>query len=127
MNQQSKNEKLLLQAFAKLDKIALSVALGTVFGFVVFVATMVLVVRGGDDIGPNLALLGQFFIGYEVSFWGSFVGLGYGFAMGFLLGWIGAFLHNLFVRLYLMFIQFRSNLGSITDFIDPDHSKTTNE
>jgi ABC-type nitrate/sulfonate/bicarbonate transport system permease component len=43
-------------------------------------------------VGPHLQLLGQFFIGYKVSFLGSIVGFFYGFALGTLcgaaIGWI---------------------------------------
>ena len=53
-------------------------------------ATVILLLRGGDPIGPNLSLLGQYLLGYDVSWGGALVGLleaslG-GFAFGFVLG-----------------------------------------
>ncbi|HET6566585.1 MAG TPA: hypothetical protein VFG50_01390 [Rhodothermales bacterium] len=116
-------EKLLTQAVAKLDKTALGLAVGTLVGLLVFLATQILLLKGGDVIGPNLALLGQFFAGYTVSVAGSFIGLGYGFAAGFMLGWLMAFFHNLAITLYLFFLQLKANLSSATDYLDPDHSR----
>ena len=59
-----------------------------------FVATLWLVIKGGPVIGPHLALLGQFFVGYRVTLLGSFVGLAYGFAAGFLVGFVVTTLYN---------------------------------
>jgi hypothetical protein len=41
-------------------------------------------------------LLGQFFIGYRVTFVGSLIGFGYGFATGFIAGYLVATLYNWF-------------------------------
>ena len=49
-------------------------------------------------VGPHLALLGQFFIGYRVTFAGSLIGFGYGFVLGFAIGWITAWLYNLLLE-----------------------------
>jgi hypothetical protein len=65
----------------------------------IFVATNWLVIKGGDVVGPHMALLGQFFIGYQVTFLGSFVGLIYGFIAGFVLGYVVAALYNWLVSL----------------------------
>ena len=56
----------------------------------IFLATSVLLLRGGESVGPTLSLLGHFLIGYDVSWGGALLGavealLG-GFALGFLLG-----------------------------------------
>jgi hypothetical protein len=69
-------------------------AAGTILGLGIFVATNWLVLKGGAIVGPHLALLGQFFIGYRVTFLGSLIGLGYGFVVGFLLGYAGAVIYN---------------------------------
>ncbi|MFH1812414.1 MAG: hypothetical protein ABIJ09_27020 [Pseudomonadota bacterium] len=82
----------LLRGIAVLNARAIGVALGTVCGLGMLVATLWLVVKGGDPVGPHLALLSQFFIGYHVSLGGSVVGALYGFAVGSiagtLLGWV---------------------------------------
>jgi len=49
---------------------------------------------GGTVVGPHLALLGQFFIGYDVTFRGSLIGLGWGAATGFVLGYAVSTLYN---------------------------------
>lgn len=67
---------------------------GIVMGGGLFIATNWLVLKGGDVVGPHLALLDQFFIGYTVTFWGSFVGLFYGFVTGFIIGYAIAILYN---------------------------------
>ena len=63
-------------------------------GIAIFVATNWLVLKGGDVVGPHLGLLGQFFIGYEVSFGGSLIGFAYGFATGFSVGYLIARIYN---------------------------------
>lgn len=78
---------------------ALGLVLGLLLGLVVFVATNWLVIKGGDPVGPHLALLGQYFIGYRVSFWGSFVGFAYGFALGTLCGALIGWIYNKVARL----------------------------
>jgi hypothetical protein len=72
---------------------------GVIFGLAIFVATNWLLLKGGETVGPHLALLGQFFLGYTVSFWGSVVGLLYGFVTGFIAGYTVAFLYNFFLHL----------------------------
>jgi hypothetical protein len=72
---------------------------GILFGGVVFLATIWLILKGGEPVGPHLALLGWFFVGYRVTFVGSLVGFGYGFVTGFLAGYILARLYNWFAVL----------------------------
>jgi hypothetical protein len=120
-------DELLIQAFAKLDRTALGIALGILAGLVVFLATNILLLKGGSEVGPNLGLLSQFFTGYSVTFEGSLIGLAYGFTTGFLAGWLIAFLHNLFIRIYFYWIQWSANLPSMMDYIDPDHSQNTSD
>jgi hypothetical protein len=71
-------------------------------------ATLVLVAKGGDVIGPRLALLSQYFPGYTVSAAGSVVGLLYGVIVGFVGGWATAFLRNATVFVYLAASQRRA-------------------
>jgi hypothetical protein len=75
------------------------VVLGLFFGLAIFVATNWLVLKGGEVIGPHLALLGQFFIGYDVSFVGSLIGFAYGFGVGYGTGYGAARLYNGITRL----------------------------
>lgn len=122
VNRPISSDDLLVQAFARLDKVALGLAMGVLCGLVIFAATNFLLLKGGAVIGPNMGLLGQFFIGYSVTFVGSLIGLAYGFVNGFILGWLVAFLDNLFIRVYFYLVRLKANVSSITDYIDPDHS-----
>lgn len=121
MNRSHTADELLIKAFARLHKTALGVAIGSLLGLAVFVATNILLLKGGEVVGPHFSLLGQFFLGYSVTFAGSLIGYGYGFVAGFLIGWLTAFLHNLFISIYLYLVQLKANVASITSYIDPDH------
>lgn len=111
-------DRLIVQALAKLDGIALGISLGTVFGAVIFLATVVLIFKGGDVIGPNLSLLSQYFFGYEVSYRGSLIGLAYGFVSGFVLGWLIALLRNGVISTYLQILKVKRNMSAVGDYID---------
>ena len=111
-------DQVIIEAFAKLDRTALGFAVGTLSGLIVFLATIVLVIKGGTVVGPNLALLGQFFFGYTVSISGAFIGLVYGFVVGFIVGWLIGLLRNLLVSAYLIALKTRANLTSSLDSID---------
>jgi hypothetical protein len=83
-----------------------------------FGATLILVLKGGDHVGHNLGLLGHYFIGYDVSAPGVFVGLFYGFLSGFMLGFLFAALRNTLIALYAAGIRARQELTSLDDFLD---------
>lgn len=96
---QSQDEELLRRAVVRLNRNILGVVFGIVLGLMIFVATNWLVFKGGPVVGPHLALLGQFFIGYRVTFLGSLIGLAYGCVCGFVGGWILALVYNRVVSL----------------------------
>ncbi|HLE62412.1 MAG TPA: hypothetical protein VI750_04690 [Pyrinomonadaceae bacterium] len=114
----SRSDKIIIEAFAKLDKTALGLAVGTLCGLAVFTATVFLLLKGGDVVGPNLALLGQFFVGYTVTVKGAFIGLVYGFVGGFILGWLIGFFRNSLLSAYILALKTRANLTSSLDSID---------
>lgn len=116
--QTSAAERVIIEAFARLDRTALGLAVGTLCGLGVFLATIILLIKGGEVVGPNLALLGQFFYGYTVTITGAFVGLVYGFVVGFVAGWLIALLRNALVSGYLIALKTRANLTSSLDSID---------
>jgi hypothetical protein len=108
----------LLQAFAPLHRMAMGLAWGVVLGALVFLMTVTLLLKGGDVVGPNLALLGQYFFGYSVTWPGAFVGLLWGFALGFVLGWGFAVVRNLVFWLWLVSIRSRAEMEQYGDFLD---------
>jgi hypothetical protein len=103
-------DRALQTAFAKLDRVALGLSLGLVGGLGLFLATLILVLRGGPVVGPTLGLLGQYFPGYTVSAWGTGLGFVYGFAAAFAAGWLFAFLRNAIVFLYIALVRRRAEL-----------------
>jgi hypothetical protein len=78
----------------RLGALASGLVAGILAGAGLFLATMWLVLKGGHPVGPHLALLGQFFIGYRVTTMGSLIGLAYGFVTGFVVFFCGAALYN---------------------------------
>lgn len=78
----------------RLGAIASGLVAGVLSGAGLFAATIWLVLKGGHPVGPHLALLGQFFVGYNVTPLGSVVGLLYGFVAGFVVFFCGASLYN---------------------------------
>ena len=111
-------DRIVIEAFAKLDRTALGVAVGTLCGLGVFLATLFLLIKGGAVVGPRLALLGQFFIGYSVTASGAFIGLAYGFVSGFIIGWLIGFFRNSLMSAYLLALKTRATLTSSLDSID---------
>ena len=87
-------DALVKVRMVRLNATIQGIAAGVIVGLGLFVATNWLVVKGGPVVGPNLALLGQFFVGYRVSFVGSLIGLAYGFVVGFIVGYLTARLYN---------------------------------
>jgi hypothetical protein len=87
-------EQVILTRLLRLNAIVQGVVTGIVAGLGVFVATNWLVLKGGDVVGPHLGLLGQFFIGYKVSFVGSLIGFAYAFVTGFVIGYFVARIYN---------------------------------
>lgn len=94
---ESVNEEQLTRAVLRLNGNITGLALGTVAGLVIFGATAFLVLKGGKNVGQHLQLLSQFYIGYTVTWPGSFVGLLYGFVTGYLAGWGVAWIYNVIV------------------------------
>jgi protoporphyrinogen oxidase len=106
-------EKILARTFAKMDRFAFGVALGTVSGLLFFLATVWLVIKGGEVVGPNLQLLSQYFFGYTVTVRGAFIAFGYGFLWGALFGWLFAGLRNLLFAAYIYQVKKRSDRLSL--------------
>ena len=92
-------EERLVHAVVILNAKILGLILGIILGLIIFIATIWLVLKGGPVVGPHLELLGQFFIGYRVSFWGSIIGFFWGFAVGSLIGTTIGWIYNRIVEL----------------------------
>jgi len=108
----------LEEYFPRIDRVALAAATGAAGGLALFVATLVLVLKGGPVVGPTLGLLGQYFPGYTVTPPGAVLGLLYGFAAGGLLGWTFAALRNTTLLLYIAIVRRRVELGLLRRFLE---------
>jgi hypothetical protein len=64
-----------------------------------FVMTVWLLIKGGPRVGEHLQLLGQYFIGYSVTWGGSLVGFFYGALTGGIAGWAIGTIYNWIVSL----------------------------
>lgn len=77
----------------------LALVCAVVGGLGLFLMTVWLVIKGGPRVGPHLSLLGQYLIGYSVTWAGSVVGLLYGALIGGILGWMIASIYNAVAKL----------------------------
>jgi hypothetical protein len=91
-------EQQLERAVILLNGRLLGIVLGFLFGASLFLATNFLVLKGGPHVGAHLGLLGQFFPGYRVSFWGSIVGFFYLFVVGLIIGVVLGAVYNKIAR-----------------------------
>jgi hypothetical protein len=105
-----RGELIVRAAFARFDVVALAIAVGCVAALGLWVATVILLVKGapaGMVVGPHLALLANFLPGYTVSWTGSFVGLFYGFLIGVALGGLIGAVWNIVHHIYLVLVVTR--------------------
>lgn len=99
---------MLMVAFARIDVSAFAVAFGTLFSIALFLATIILVNKGGEHIGPNLANLGTYLPGYTVSALGSVIGAVYFFIIGAVIGGTFAALWNLTHYIFIVLSVLRT-------------------
>jgi hypothetical protein len=108
----------ILLPFAPMHKRAMGIAAGTVAGALLWLATVILLLKGGYPIGPNLWLLSQFLVGYSVTWHGAFIGWAWGFALGYVAGWSFAGFRNLVFRAWLIMIRSRAEKEQYRDILD---------
>ena len=103
---------------SRIDQLGLAAALGSVVGLLTFAATLWLIITGGQDRGPGLQLLGQYFPGYSITVNGAFIGMAYSFFWGFLFGWLFAYLRNFCIALFIYFVKRKAELITFRDFMN---------
>ena len=111
-------DRAVLKTLARMDKLAFATAIGTVSGMSILIATFWLLIKGGEVVGPNLALLREYFLGYTVTVGGAFVGFGYSFFWGFFFGWLFAYLRNLVVGIFLYYVKREAEASSFRNLLD---------
>ncbi|MDX1643172.1 MAG: NAD(P)/FAD-dependent oxidoreductase [Thermoanaerobaculia bacterium] len=111
-------EELVESVFARYDRVALGVAIGSVTALTIFAATAVLLLRGGEPLGPTLSLLGNYLFGFQVSWRGALLGAFEGGLIGFGVGFVMAGLINLLVGSFETSIRRQLQLSQV---LDPSH------
>lgn len=111
-------DDMILSAFARLDPLALGTALGVVCGAGLFLATAVLLLKGGSLVGPGLALFGHYLVGFEMSWVGAWIGSVEMGAIGFGAGYVGASVRNWGLEAYSVFAQRRAEVEAGRDVLD---------
>jgi hypothetical protein len=89
------------RAFTRLHPIGLGCGIGAVCGLGIVAGTLLLVMRGGPNVGANLRALSSYFPGFRVDVPGALLGGAYGFATGFLAGYAIAVFRNLALQIVL--------------------------
>jgi protoporphyrinogen oxidase len=101
-------DALVERVLQQLDPVAAGAAVGVVAGVSLFAATAILLLRGGPVVGPTLALLGQYLLGYAVTWRGAFVGFTEVLLLGFAGGSSAAWLRNRVLYAYVARLQRRA-------------------
>ena len=106
------DKAVLMAGFARMDAVAMAVALGTVCAVGLFLLTATLLIKGappGKHIGTHLGLLGIYLPGYSISWGGSIVGAIYAWMVGALIGFVWAVMWNLTHYIYIVLVVVRAH------------------
>ncbi|MGH9884473.1 MAG: hypothetical protein ACREBE_03025 [bacterium] len=87
-------QRAVAREVLRLNAKAWGIATGLLAGLTLFVATLVLVLKGGTQVGPHLGLLSIYLPGYRVTTAGAFVGFVYLFVIGYALGRVIGSVYN---------------------------------
>ena len=74
------------------------IAIGLLCGLGLFLATIVLVIKGGPNPGPHLGPPRIYYPGYSVTWFGSAVGFVYAFVVGYGVGRTIATIYNRLIK-----------------------------
>ncbi len=99
MRSTSKGDEELSHAIARIQGGVLAFVMAVLGGLAVFIMTAWLLIKGGPNVGMHLNLLGQYFIGYSVSWSGCFIGMIYGAIIGGVMGWLIGIIYNQIVTI----------------------------
>jgi hypothetical protein len=94
----STQDEILDTTIRRLNGRAWGIAVGLLLASGLFLATNILVVKGGPNVGQHLKLLAVYFPGYRVTFLGSLIGSVYAFVLGYGLGRLVGIVYNQMVR-----------------------------
>ena len=107
----------LVLAFAPLHKRAFGMAIGSVFGGLIFAATLIAMLSPDGPL-HGISLLAQYFAGYDLTWKGAFIGLAWGFFVGYVMGWFTAYTRNFVMAAQIWLARARQEFGATRDFLD---------
>jgi hypothetical protein len=110
-------DRELRRAFAPWHKRVLGMAIGLTAAAATAAVTIFHVVFA-PPTAPNLALLGEFFYGYTVSWTGVAIGAWWSFVVGFCAGFFTAFVVNFCQATWLLVVKAKADMAETTDFLD---------
>jgi hypothetical protein len=87
------------RAVARMKAGILGLVFGLIFGVGLFSMTAILLIENGPNTGYHLSLLGNYFIGYTVTWKGAFIGFLWAFAAGVIIGWSIGIIYNWIVAI----------------------------
>lgn len=111
-------DEVIETVFARLDAVSLGAATGIVSGLSLFTATILLLLKGGPQVGATLSLLRNYLPGYEVSWVGAFMGLVDAGVIGFVGGYLLATLRNVGLSAYTHVVKRRAEAEEAKDLLD---------
>ncbi len=95
----TREERALIEvAVARMRAGILAIVFAMVSGTGLFVATAWLLIKGGENVGATLGLLGNYLPGYAVTWPGAVLGLVYGGIVGGATRWLLARIYNRLAR-----------------------------
>ena len=94
MARMNKEVDELGKAVARIQTKVLALVFAMIAGLGLFLMTVWLLIKGGQGVGVHLNLLGQYFIGYSVTWKGSILGFCYGAFIGGIVGWAIGTIYN---------------------------------
>ena len=83
-----------------------------------FLAAVLLLLKGGPVVGPNLSLLGHYLPGFAVTWPGALIGLLEGGGAGFAFGYSIAWLRNWGMRAYADLVRRRAEAEAQRNLLD---------
>jgi uncharacterized membrane protein len=93
------HDREVRRAVARLKAGILGLVFGLIFGIGLFAMTAILLIESGPNMGYHLGLLGNYFIGYTVTWKGAFIGFFWAFAVGVVIGWSIGIIYNRIVTI----------------------------
>jgi hypothetical protein len=81
-------------AIARLRASVMGIVFGLLGGSAMAIGTAWLLLRGGQDVGAHLSLLGNYFPGYDVTWGGVCLGFLYGGLTGAIVGYSVSWIYN---------------------------------